>query len=81
MKVDTDKLTQLLSEKWVDGCPICQHKQWGFNHFAFEIREYDNGPLKLEDVRVMPLIVVACQNCHNTQFINGATAGLVELPK
>ena len=79
-KIDRDKLIRFLQEKWQGRtCPMCQHGNWNVSEQVFEMREFNDGNLRLGgNSSILPLIPVTCSKCGNTIFVNAIVAGLVK---
>ena len=76
---DKDKLIKFWDEKIPDMgvCPLCKKSQWSVSDTLWEVREFFQGGLKVGSP-VYPVIIVTCNNCGNTYFLNAIVAGIVK---
>lgn len=67
-----DRTIEHLVEVWGDGkaCPYCGHDTWNVGPALEFSTVYGGG-----EVVAIP---VACENCHQTTFINAIEAGLMD---
>lgn len=65
--------------KFLDKCPICyEPATLQLLDEMFEIRESSNDPKKITlGGKMIPIIVVVCNNCGYTMFFNAFTAGAI----
>lgn len=61
-------------------CPMCGSKQWTIEDKIFELREFNQGNLVLggPNASIVPLIVLTCSKCGNTQFLNAIKYNAIE---
>lgn len=81
MKIDSDKLIEILKEKWSDkNCPMCDKNKsgWIISEKIYKIKEYNEDNYLLCDTSsVMPIIPIICSNCGNTILINPLALNLI----
>jgi len=60
-------------------CQVCGSDKWSVNDVIFELREFNNGALILDDKQhIFPVIAANCSNCGNTILFNAIQLGLLE---
>lgn len=62
-------------------CPVCGQKHWAANDRVYEARDYLGGGISVGEGRVMPFILVICQDCGYTMWFNAVAAGILESEK
>jgi len=71
-KIDQDEAIQILNQRWTQSraCPICGETNWGVGE---ELIRLWTSQLKA----AYPTVVVTCNTCGYTFFVNAAILGLM----
>lgn len=82
MKVDEQKVKELLLSKKLLRCPLCHSEEhWSIDDEIFPIIKPDlkgkTLSLNVESPEFAPFIVLTCENCGNTHFLNAKVLGLL----
>jgi hypothetical protein len=77
--VKSEQIIKHLTEKWKGrSCPMCGIGNWNVQEKVFELREYNGGNMVLgENLPIVPVIPVTCDNCGNSVMVNAIVAGAV----
>jgi hypothetical protein len=59
-------------------CEFCGNNDWQVNDTFFQVGEFNDGILTGKPLKVIPLLVIFCTECHNTKFINAIKLGLID---
>jgi hypothetical protein len=82
MKLSSEQLSDLIAKlnhlyQSNNGCPICKGKILSVSPYIFEIREYNEGNIKVGPSPLMPLVTVTCTTCGHTALFNAIQFGYV----
>jgi len=58
-------------------CPISHRENWSVAEHVVEFRQYQGGFSSAGVGSVYPAVMIICDDCGYTMFINAAIAGLV----
>ena len=75
------KVISLVNEKYTNKahCPLCNHSKLNLNSKFFELREFNNGDIILDDGQsIFPVLPITCPECGYTIFINPAITGILK---
>ena len=61
-------------------CPMCSQSSWTADKNLFELRAFHGGNMVIGSGPIMPLVVLTCNNCGWTSFVNALISKLVESP-
>lgn len=77
-QLDLDKLNQYLRGK-IGRCPLCgAQNSFTALPYIMELRQFFNGDFVVGGpAAIMPVAVLSCANCGNTQLINAIQAKLL----
>lgn len=69
------KAAEWLAEKWRHGpCPVCHENNWSYYPRLGQVSNLDYAG------RMVPMLLVGCNVCGYTVFINAIEAGIVKEP-
>ena len=79
MKININKVEEVVTKKWKNGCPMCGGRSWAIiAPTAFTPIEIgDDMDVKIGG-KMIPLLPVMCNNCGFVAEINALTIGAVE---
>ena len=74
MRIDDDRKEQVrefLRDRTspIGECPMCHKTDWRIHEELFELRTFEGGGLVVGG-KVLPLLVLYCDYCGNTQLMN-----------
>jgi hypothetical protein len=73
------KINDFLEKNWASpqNCSVCHKNSWNISPEVFELRSFHGGSMVIGGKSgIVPLILITCDNCGNTIFINALIAGL-----
>lgn len=79
MKVNREKVINIVEKMWKTGCPMCHGNTWGFSEdkIVTPIQLNEDRSYKFNG-KVLPLVVLTCEKCGNTVFVNALKIGALE---
>lgn len=82
MKIDTDKkqrIAEFLNSKVGSPkpCPVCGKTRWTLGDDVWELRQLSKDGLRVGG-SLYPVILLICNECGNTQFLNAVVVGAVD---
>lgn len=80
MRVDNEKLLQVINEKWVTKkCPMCGHNNWTIDKDMMTMLGVGEDKSINLGGKIIPVVAVTCNECGNTIFINPLAIGCIEM--
>lgn len=63
-------------------CSLCGGNSWNLNNTIFELKEFTGTNMIIGGgISLFPVLVVTCNNCGNTLFLNAIKQGVIEPDK
>ncbi len=79
MELKSDVIKEIVSKKWIHGCPMCGSRHWSMDEkmIMTPIQLNTDRSFKF-DGKVLPVVPVMCTNCGNTVLINPLVVDAVD---
>lgn len=71
MELKIDVIRNVISDKWIHGCPMCGGRHWSVDEKIIMTPIQLNADRSYKfDGKIVPIVPVMCVNCGNTVLIN-----------